>query len=103
MATVHCRGQHERRPRLDHPGRSPSALPLRHSPPGSDSGTFTSTGTGRFSAQSAGAELLVCGQVVLGWTFVAVLLAMLVPRAAAAAYKRQSNGRIIVRVGKPER
>jgi len=28
---------------------------------------------------------------------------MLVPRAAAAAYKRQSNGRIIVRVGKPER
>ena len=65
-------------------------------------GTFTTTGTGRFSAQSAGAELLVCGQVVLGWTFVAVLVALLVPRAAAA-YKRQSNGRIIVRVEKPER
>ncbi len=65
-------------------------------------GTFTTTGTGRFSAESAGAELLVCGQVVLGWTFVAVLVALLVPRAAAA-YKRQSNGRIIVRVEKPER
>lgn len=65
-------------------------------------GTFTTTGTGRFSAQSAGAELLVSGQVVLGWTFVAVLLALLVPRAAAA-YKRQSNGRIIVRVGNQER
>jgi Ion channel len=65
-------------------------------------GTFTTTGTGRFSAQSAGAELLVCGQVVFGWTFLAVLVALLVPRAAAA-YKRQSNGRIIVRVGKPER
>jgi Ion channel len=65
-------------------------------------GTFTTTGTGRFSAQSAGAELLVCGQVVLGWTFVAVLVALIVPRAAAA-YKRQSNGRIIVRVEKAER
>jgi Ion channel len=66
-------------------------------------GTFTTTGTGQFSARSGGAELLVCGQVVLGWTFVAVLVALLVPRAAAA-YKRQStNGRIIVRVEKPER
>lgn len=63
-------------------------------------GTFTTTGTGQFNAQSAGAELLVSGQVVLGWTFAAVLLALLVPRAAAA-YKRQStNGRIVVRVGK---
>jgi hypothetical protein len=33
---------------------------------------------------------------VLGWGFVAVLVALLVPRAAAA-YKRRSNGRIIVR------
>ncbi len=66
-------------------------------------GTFTTTGTGRFVAQSAGAELLVSGQVVLGWTFVAVLVALLVPRAAAA-YKRQAtSGRIIVRVGKPDR
>ena len=65
-------------------------------------GTFTTTGTGQFSAQSAGAELLVSGQVVLGWTFAAILLALLVPRAAAA-YKRQStNGRIVVRVGKPD-
>lgn len=59
-------------------------------------GTFTTTGTGRFSPQTPGAELLVCCQVVLGWGFVAVLVALLVPRAAAA-YKRQSNGRIIVR------
>jgi hypothetical protein len=66
-------------------------------------GTFTTTGTGRFTAQSAGAELLVSCQVVFGWTFVAILVALLVPRAAAA-YKRQStNGRIIVRIGKPER
>jgi hypothetical protein len=66
-------------------------------------GTFTTTGTGRFTAQSAGAELMVTCQVVFGWTFVAVLVALLVPRAAAA-YKRQStNGRIIVRIGKPER
>jgi len=59
-------------------------------------GTFTTTGTGRFSAQSALAEVLVGGQIVLGWGFVAVLLALLVPRAAAAR-KRLSNGRIIVR------
>ena len=61
-------------------------------------GTFTTTGTGRFSAQSALAEVLVGGQIVLGWGFVAVLLALLVPRAAAAR-KRLSNGRIIVRTG----
>jgi Ion channel len=61
-------------------------------------GTFTTTGTGRFAAQSAQAELLVCGQIVLGWGFVAVLVALLVPRAAAAR-KRLSNGRIIVRTG----
>lgn len=59
-------------------------------------GTFTTTGTGRFAAQSSPAELLVCCQVVLGWSFVAVLVALLVPRAAAAR-KRLSNGRIIVR------
>jgi hypothetical protein len=63
-------------------------------------GTFTTTGTGRLSAHSAGAETLVCSQVVLGWGFVAVLLALLVPRAAAA-YRRLSNGRIIVRTGRP--
>lgn len=61
-------------------------------------GTFTTTGTGRFAAQSSLAELLVLCQVVLGWGFVAVLLALLVPRAAAAR-KRLSNGRIIVRTG----
>ncbi len=61
-------------------------------------GTFTTTGTGRFTAQSSLAELLVCCQVVLGWGFVAVLVALLVPRAAAAR-KRLSNGRIIVRTG----
>jgi hypothetical protein len=61
-------------------------------------GTFTTTGTGRFAAQSSLAELLVSGQVVLGWGFVAVLLTLLVPRAAAAR-KRLSNGRIIVRTG----
>ncbi len=61
-------------------------------------GTFTTTGTGRFAAQSSLAELLVCCQVVLGWGFVAVLVALLVPRAAAAR-KRLSNGRIIVRTG----
>jgi voltage-gated potassium channel len=59
-------------------------------------GTFTTTGTGRFAAQSSLAELLVCCQIVLGWGFVAVLVALLVPRAAAAR-KRLSNGRIIVR------
>jgi Ion channel len=59
-------------------------------------GTFTTTGTGRFAAQSSLAELLVSLQVVLGWGFVAILLALLVPRAAAAR-KRLSNGRIIVR------
>ena len=59
-------------------------------------GTFTTTGTGRFVAQSSLAELLVSCQVVLGWGFVAVLLALLVPRAAAAR-KRLSTGRIIVR------
>jgi|HubBroStandDraft_5_1064220.scaffolds.fasta_scaffold05278_5 hypothetical protein len=59
-------------------------------------GTFTTTGTGRFAAQSSLAELLVCCQVVFGWSFVAVLVALLVPRAAAAR-KRLSNGRIIVR------
>jgi hypothetical protein len=61
-------------------------------------GTFTTTGTGRFAAQSSQAELLVCCQIVLGWGFVAVLVALLVPRAAAAR-KRLSNGRIIVRAG----
>jgi hypothetical protein len=61
-------------------------------------GTFTTTGTGRFTAQSALAELLVCGQIVLGWGYVAVILALLVPRAVAAR-KRLSNGRIIVRTG----
>jgi hypothetical protein len=50
-------------------------------------GTFTTTGTGRFVAQSWQAEVLACGQVVFGWGFVAVLLALLVPRAAAA-YKQ---------------
>ncbi len=61
-------------------------------------GTFTTTGTGRFVAQSSLAELLASCQVVLGWGFVAVLLALLVPRVAAAR-KRLSNGRIIVRTG----
>lgn len=60
-------------------------------------GTFTTTGTGRFAAQSALAELLVCCQVVIGWGFVAVLVALLVPRAAAA-YKSRSTGRIVVRI-----
>ena len=60
-------------------------------------GTFTTTGTGRFAAQSSLAELLVCGQVVLGWGFVAVFVALLVPRAAAA-YKSRSSGRIVVRI-----
>jgi voltage-gated potassium channel len=59
-------------------------------------GTFTTTGTGRFAGQASLAELLVCCQIVLGWGFVAVLVALLVPRAAAAR-KRLSNGRIIVR------
>lgn len=59
-------------------------------------GTFTTTGTGRIAAQSSLAELLLCGQVVLGWGFVAILVALLVPRAVAAR-KRLSNGRIIVR------
>jgi predicted transcriptional regulator len=59
-------------------------------------GTFTTTGTGRFAAHSSLAELLVCCQIVLGWGFVAVLVALLVPRVAAAR-KRLSNGRIIVR------
>jgi hypothetical protein len=59
-------------------------------------GTFTTTGTGRIVAQSSLAELLASCQVVLGWGFVAVLVALLVPRAAAAR-KRLSNGRIIVR------
>jgi voltage-gated potassium channel len=60
-------------------------------------GTFTTTGTGRFAAQSSLAELLVCCQVVLGWSFVVVLLALLVTRAAAA-HKSRSNGRIVVRI-----
>jgi hypothetical protein len=59
-------------------------------------GTFTTTGTGRFAPQSALAELLVCCQVVLGWGFVAILVALLVPRVIAAR-KRLSSGRIIVR------
>ena len=59
-------------------------------------GTFTTTGTGRFVAQSSLAELVASCQVILGWSFVAVLVALLVPRAAAAR-KRLSNGRIIVR------
>ena len=64
-------------------------------------GTFTTTGTGRFGAQSSLAELLVCCQVVLGWGFVAVFVALLVPRAAAAR-KRLSNGRIIIRTESPD-
>jgi predicted transcriptional regulator len=60
-------------------------------------GTFTTTGTGRFVAQSSLAEMLVSCQVVLGWGFVAVLLALLVPRAAAA-HKSRSTGRIVVRL-----
>jgi hypothetical protein len=63
-------------------------------------GTFTTTGTGRFAAQSSLAELLVCGQVVIGWGFVAVFVALLVPRAASA-YKSRSSGRIVVRVDSP--
>jgi hypothetical protein len=67
-------------------------------------GTFTTTGTGRLSAQSSWAELLISCQVVLGWGFVAVLVALVVPRAAAA-YRRRSNSRLIVRVqnGRPNR
>jgi hypothetical protein len=65
-------------------------------------GTFTTTGTGRLAPQSSLAELLVCCQVVLGWGFVAILVALLVPRAAAAR-KRLSNGRIIVRTRTPDR
>jgi predicted transcriptional regulator len=61
-------------------------------------GTFTTTGTGRFVAQSSLAELLVCGQVVLGRGFVVILVGLLVPRAAAA-YKSRSTGRIVVRTG----
>lgn len=64
-------------------------------------GTFTTTGTGRLTPQSSPAELLVCCQVVLGWGFVAVLIALLVPRAAAAR-KRLSNGRIIIRTESPD-
>jgi Ion channel/Ribbon-helix-helix protein, copG family len=64
-------------------------------------GTFTTTGTGRFVAQSSLAELLVSCQVVLGWGFVAVLVALLVPRVAAAR-KRLSNGRIIIRTESPD-
>jgi predicted transcriptional regulator len=64
-------------------------------------GTFTTTGTGRFAAQSSLAELLVCCQIVLGWGFVAVLVALLVPRVAAAR-KRLSNGRIIIRTDSPD-
>lgn len=60
-------------------------------------GTFTTTGTGRFAAQSSLAEVLVCCQVVLGWGFVVVLLALLVPRAVAA-HRSRSNGRIVVRI-----
>lgn len=60
-------------------------------------GTFTTTGTGRFSPRSQGAELLVTAQVVLGWSFVAVLVALLVPRAAAA-HRRLGIGRIVVYV-----
>ncbi len=55
-------------------------------------GAFTTTGTGRFVAQSALAELLVSCRVVLGRGFVAVLIGLLVPRVAAAR-KRLSNGR----------
>jgi predicted transcriptional regulator len=61
-------------------------------------GTFTTTGTGRLAPHSAPAELLVCLQVVLGFGFVAVLLALLIPRAVAA-YKSRSYGRIVVRAG----
>jgi len=64
-------------------------------------GTFTTTGTGRFAAHSSLAELLVCCQIALGWGFVAVFVALLVPRAAAAR-KRLSNGRIIIRTGSPD-
>ena len=49
-------------------------------------------------SNSSLAELLVCCQVVLGWAFVAVLVALLVTRGAAA-YKSRSNGRIVVRAG----
>ena len=60
-------------------------------------GTFTTTGTGRFTPQSSAAEVLVCCQVLLGWGFAAILLALLVPRAVAARRSR-SNGRIVVRM-----
>jgi Ion channel len=39
-------------------------------------GTFTTTGTGRIAAHSSLAELLVSGQVVLGWAFVAMVVAL---------------------------
>jgi hypothetical protein len=64
-------------------------------------GTFTTTGTGRFAAQSSLAELLLCCQVVFGWGFVAILVALLVPRAQAAR-KRLSSGRIVIRTRSPE-
>ncbi|HEX5295022.1 MAG TPA: ion channel [Streptosporangiaceae bacterium] len=64
-------------------------------------GTFTTTGTGRFAAQSALSEVVTGGQIVLGWGYVAVVVALLVPRAVAAR-KRLSNGRIIVRTGSPD-
>jgi hypothetical protein len=41
------------------------------------------------------------GQIVLGWGYVAVVVALLVPRAVAAR-KRLSQGRIIVRTGSPD-
>jgi hypothetical protein len=59
-------------------------------------GTFTTAGTGRLVAQSSLAELLLCCQVVMGWGFVAILVALLVPRAQAAR-KRLTSGRIIIR------
>jgi predicted transcriptional regulator len=58
-------------------------------------GTFSTSGS-RFAPQSSLAELLVCCQVVLCWGFVAILVALLVPRVTAAR-KRLSSGRIIVR------
>jgi hypothetical protein len=64
-------------------------------------GTFTTTGTGRFAAQSALSEVVTGGQIVLGWGYVAVVVALLVPRAVAAR-KRLSQGRIIVRTGSPD-
>jgi voltage-gated potassium channel len=60
--------------------------------------TFATTGTGGLAPQSATAKLLVSLQVLIGFSLVGVILAIIVPRSVAA-YKRFSLGRVIVSMG----